>query len=354
MRLAFRVVTLLGLVAGAMAPALAAVPAGQAAQAAAPQQPPLTDKEVVQLVKKNKKHLEKIAPDLQQRGVAFDMTPEIEAELRKAGASDAFIANLKNYGPTARAASLTGPAGTIKTSADEMKDFMGLQNELDPDRKIQLVKDFAQKYPKSGVLTYAYFIAQTVYLQKNDLQQVLDYGEKALQLKPDNLNALMLMATILPQPQVTRNDPDPEKKLSEAEADANKALTIIPQQPKMATETEEAFELRKAQYSESTHAALGLIHLIRASQGLSGFDQGELAKAETEYNAAIAATKDPNPENHFRLGEVYAHEGKVDDAIQSYSKASQLDQGTPLKQMADDNIEQLKKAKAAPGNAPKP
>jgi tetratricopeptide (TPR) repeat protein len=330
-------------------------PAGQYAQPGAAQQQPLTEKEIIQLIKKNKKQLDKIAPEVQQRGVAFEMTPQIEDELRKAGADDAFVGNIKNYGPTARAAKLTGGGGAVNFSTpEEGKDFRDINDELDPDRKIQLVKDFAQKYPNSGALTYAYFLAQTVYLQKNDFQQVVDYGQKALQLKSDNLNALMMMATILPQPQLLRNDPDPEKKLNEAEADASKALGMIDQIQKQPSETDEGFQKRKGSYAENVHAALGLIHLSRAAQGLTGFDPGELAKAETEYKAAIAATNDPNPENYFRLGEVYVHEKKTDDAIQAYSKASELGQGTPLKEYADKNIEQLKKGKAASGSAHKP
>ncbi len=331
-----------------------AAPAAAFPQAGGPQvkQGPLAEKEVVQLVKKNKKDLAKIAPEIQQRGVAFDMTPDIEKELRKAGADDAFVANVKNLGPTARAHAMVSQGGGLVGSPEEMQAFQAVQNELDPDRKLQMVNDFAQKYPNSKVLTYVYFLAEGAFLQKGDLNKVVEFGEKALQLKPDNLNALMMMATVLPQPQYLRNDPDPDKKLDEAEKDANAAIQQINQLQKAQNETDEQFQQRKNSYLASLHAALGLVHYQRAMEALTGPDKTELAKAETEYQASVTGVPDPAPENYFRLGEVETFQGKLNDAMQSFTKCAQLGAGTQLQQLAEQRIAELKQKMA--GGAPKP
>ncbi len=330
---------------------------GQANQApsASNQQPPLTEKEVLGLVKKNKKQLETVIPEITQRGVAFDLTPEIDQDLRKAGANDEFIANLKNQGPSARAAMAAATSGGAPVPAEESQNFQAIRNELDPDRKIQLVTEFAAKYPDSSLMTYAYFLAQGASLQKGDLANFVDYGEKSLKLKPDNLNALMLMARVLPQPQALRNEMDPDKRLNEAEKDGQKALDLINLLQKQPEETEEGFQSRKNEYIQNVHSGLAMVHLQRALEGLNGPDPAELTKAEEEYKLAIAASTDPNAEDYFRLGEVYANENKVDEAIQAFTKVAQLSQDNPgMKDMAEQRIEELKKRprQAAPATPP--
>src|SRR5438067_9073182 len=91
------------------------------------------------------------------------------------------------------------------------------------------------------------------------------------------------------------------------------------------------------------HCSLAMIHLERASMGLGGMDPQELAKSEQEYKSAVDGTDKPNPEYVFRLGEVYMHEKKVDDAIDAFTKAETLE--PQYKPFADPNIEQLKKLK---------
>jgi tetratricopeptide (TPR) repeat protein len=322
-------------------------PAAQkAAQPAKAQEPPLTEKEVIQLVKKNKKDLQKISGDITGRGVAFDMTPEIQEKLVKAGATPEFVANVRNLGPTARASMATSTAGKGAVPPEEAQAFQAIQNELDPDRKIQEANDFATKYPNSILITYAYFLAQGAALQKDDLDGVLSYGEKSLASNPDNLNALMLMTKFLPQPRSLQNEVNPDKKLEEAEKDGQKALGLVETLPKMPNEPDDVFEKRKGQYLEAIHSGLGMVYLQRAVGGLGGVDPKELAKSETEYKAAVAASANPAAEDFFRLGEVLTRENKKDDAIQAFTKASELSQDNPqMKGLADQQIQQLKSQK---------
>jgi tetratricopeptide (TPR) repeat protein len=317
-------------------------PAAQtAAQPQAPKEPPYTEKEVIQLVKHNKKHLETIVPELTNRGVAFDVDAQIQQELLKAGATPEFVAHVQNLGPTARAQMAT-TSGTGAHSPEEAQAFQAVQNELDMDRKIQEANDFVTKYPDSSWVTYVYFLAQAASLQKGDLDGALTYGEKSLAANPDNLNALMLMAKFLPQPQVLNNEINPEKKLAEAEQDAQKALELIGKLQKTPDETEETFTRRKGSYLEAIHSGLGLVHLTRAQNSLAG-NPAELGKAEEEYKAAISIAADPDPQDYFRLGEVLARENKKDEAIQAFTKAGDLATDSPqLKALSEQQIAILK------------
>jgi tetratricopeptide (TPR) repeat protein len=238
-----------------------------------------------------------------------------------------------------------------QVSPQQAKDAQAIQNELDPDKQLQMVNDFATKYPDSPYLSDMYFFAAYAAQQKGDVPKILDYGEKSLKAKNDNMRTLLLMASILPRPQVAQGA-DAEKRLSEAEADANKVLQMIPQLPKPPNQTDDQFQQAKNAVGAEAHAALGMVHLQRSSQALTGPDIEELSKAEKEYKAAVSVPN-PNPEDYFRLGEAYRNQNKTDEAIEAFTKASQLSQGTPLQTYADQQLKAMKEKKAQTPAAPK-
>ncbi|HXJ94725.1 MAG TPA: tetratricopeptide repeat protein [Terriglobia bacterium] len=250
-------------------------------------------------------------------------------------------------GSQAGAASQPAQAAPAPPSPDQVKAFNAIQSELDPARQVQLVDDFAKKYPTSELLSDAYFFGAYASQQQGKVPQVIEYGTKSLQANPNNLRSLLTLATMLPQPQdLQGSDADKEKKLGDAEADANKALEIIPTLKQPPSQTPEQFAQVKAGLTSQVHASLGMVHLQRAMEGLTGADPAELAKAEQEYKAAVTGTKQPNPEDYFRLGEVYENEKKIDEAIDAFSQASKLGQGTPIQSYADQQVDKLKKQKA--------
>ncbi len=347
MKITFKVLIMMSLGAACVLPA-GARPVPQAAktqesaqssgaQVAQPALPPYNLEEVIQLFKKNKHHLDRIKPELQQRGVSFEMSPEVQQQLMKKGAKVDFVKFVESLGPAERAMAAAG------VTPEENAALVKINNELDPDTKIQMVEDFATKFPKSNDLTYAYFLAEGAYLQKRDIDHALEYGAKSLKANPDNLNALMLTASLLPNPQSLNNDPDPDRKLREAETYAHKALDLIGKMKKLSSETDEAFAARKAGYAKGMHAALGMVYLERATEGLTGIDTAELAKAENQYKLAISSTPTPNPEVYFRLGEVYTVQKKKQEAIQAFTKVVDLSANNPaLKSYAQQRIEKLK------------
>src|SRR5437762_7081139 len=126
-------------------------------------------------------------------------------------------------------------------------DFQALRNEastgLDPDRVIQLAADFEKKYPTSPMLSYADMFAASAFQLKGDVDKSIEYGEKSLKLKPDNLMTLIILASLLPTPQAMKgaSATDKDKRLAEAEKNANDALQMIasPQSPKQPNETDD-------------------------------------------------------------------------------------------------------------------
>ncbi|MGA2629145.1 MAG: tetratricopeptide repeat protein [Terriglobia bacterium] len=301
---------------------------------------PLSEKELVDILK-SKQQRPEAAKIVEQRGVGFELTPDIEKNLRKAKADDALIDIVKKAGPSERAARAAASGGAMITP-EEGREMQALQGELDPDRMIQLAKDFEQKHPSSPLLTYVYVFEGTAYQQKSDLKQTVAACQKSLALKSDNLMALLVVTPLLPQPQLLQGV-DPDKRLTEAENDAKTALKLIDALTAQANETPEQFTARKNTYVRDMNSAMGMIHLQRSMQSLESPDKDELAKAEQAYQIATTITPEVQPADYYRLGETRERLKKYPEAIEAYTKAGQLAAGTAIKTYADQRIEAIKK-----------
>ena len=320
---------------------------------------PMTEKEVVKEIKSAPP--EAVIKDLKERGVDFDMTPDIEKMLRsKTKATNEVIEAVRQAGPTARAHAarpVLGPsqAGATVISKDQAQEYSTIKGELDPDKAIALVDDFAKKYPESPLLSYVYSLGASSYQQKGDVEKVIEYTGKGLKLKPDNLMCLILRIGMLPQPQYLKShEADKDKILKEAQTEANQAVQLIAQLPKQPNEADADYQKRLANIASTVHGSLGMVHLELASEALVGPDKDELAKAEQEFKTAVNTTDRPDPRDYYRLGEACALDGKLDDAIQAFTKASETGEGTMVKTYADRRVEEMKKRKAQGPAAQKP
>jgi len=315
---------------------------------------PMTEKEVITELKKD--GADQLLKDLQRRGVNFEMDADTEKRLRKAKATDDVIKAVTAAGPKERAAAAQAAviaSGGIVLPPDELAEFNALQSELDPDKAIGLAEAFAQKHPKSAALGNVYAYEANAYQQKGDVAKIVEFAEKSVAVDPHNVMSLGQLAFAIPTPQYLKlHSSDEEQELNRAEKYAQEATQAINDLKKPPNMPDADFANRKAAYMADIHADLGMIHLDRAQLGLMGLDQDELAKAEKEYRLAVSSTDHPDPAAYFRLGEACRLQGKWDEAIAAFTKASELGKGA-LKQLADQEIEVVKKAKAAPP-APKP
>lgn len=302
-------------------------------------QPPLTQEEVRDLIKNNiKKSPDQIASTLAERTVDFDLNRDIEKKMRKAGATDDVLQAIWKAGPTyrnAKSSLLTSPTGTrIQATYEEAMGFQTIQDELDPDRTIRMVTEFEKRFPNSQCLSYVYTQAARAYQQKGDLDKNVEYGEKSLKLDPDNTFALVIVALALPQPKELQGSPEEvRKRLSEAETDANRALALLDKLSKRPNETDEQFQQRKGAIAADAHFALGAVQM----------QHDDYQKAVTEYKSAISSTTKPTFQYYYRLGEAYASQGQIVQAIEVLHKASDVARGTPMQQYADDFIAELQK-----------
>ena len=301
-------------------------------------QAPLTLDEVIRLIKQNKKNSHQVAPTVTERGVDFDLDGKTEKKLRKAGADDELMEGIWKVTPTGKAqmkALLTSPSGVeLQASSGEVLAMQDIENEVDPDRRLRLVEEFERKFPASPLLSYVYTQAAKGWQQKGDLNKVVEYGEKSLKLDPDNTFALVAMALALTQPKMLKGGWDEvRERLSEAETDANRAVTLLEKLKKGPSESNDQFRQRKGSLTADVHFALGAVQM----------QHEDFAKAVSEYQTAISSTTRPTAQYYFRLGEAYASEGRIAQALEVLHKASELGRGTPMEKYADDFIAELQR-----------
>ena len=182
----------------------------------------------------------------------FDMTPDIEKKLRQGegyrrghrGRSTGGADGPRAHG---KAGFGTRPGRDSGYPCRASQAFDAIKSELDPDKAIALVDDFAKKYPESPLLSYVYSLGANSYQQKGDVEKVIEYTGKGLKLKPDNLMCLILRIGMLPQPQYLKNhEADKDKILKETQTEANHALQLISQLPKQPNEADADYQKRLA------------------------------------------------------------------------------------------------------------
>jgi tetratricopeptide (TPR) repeat protein len=98
-----------------------------------------------------------------------------------------------------QAAAQTGglviPAGT-----PEDKDLQAISAESDAAKKLAMYQDFAQKYSSNpAAVAYGNWQISQAYQTSGDLNKALEYGDKALEAAPHNLDILVSQASIAQQ-----------------------------------------------------------------------------------------------------------------------------------------------------------
>ena len=197
-------------------------------------------------------------------------------------------------------------------SQQEFEAYQVFMKETNPERQIQLVEDFLLQYPETQLKEYAFQVAAQAYQTKNDYARVLTYGELTLGENQDNLTALLILSSVIPEGN-SRNDPEREEKLAEAENYARRALEVLSRMPRPQHLSEEQWERARRETEATPHAALGLIAMIREDLNL----------AERELRKAVELAPRPDPVTLYRLGLCYSLQKKYDQALEALERASQ-------------------------------
>jgi tetratricopeptide (TPR) repeat protein len=180
-----------------------------------------------------------------------------------------------------------------------------------PASQIQLGEDFVTKFPQSHYLMGVYSQLTTAYYAEGQEDKMFVAGSKAVELNPDNVDVLALLAMAMPR-RVKSTTPDAAQQLKKAETYARHAIELIPNLTKPDTVDDATFEKAKNDKLSMAHSGLGLID----SQ------HSKYEDARTELTQAVQLSSTPDPVDYYLLGNADVQTSYYNDAVAAYEKCA--------------------------------
>jgi hypothetical protein len=146
------------------------------------------------------------------------------------------------------------------------------------------------------------------YQQLNDAAKMMEWGDKALGFKPDDLSTLAMVSNVMAE-RPPSNEAEKDKQMKRAEELASQALTLLPTflaGPDAASVSAQG----KADLTSQLHYTLGLVYLQEKKFGPS----------EQELLTALKS-KPNDPVTYYRLGIAYVQQSKNDLAMEALGKS---------------------------------
>ncbi len=199
----------------------------------------------------------------------------------------------------------------------------------DPAMQIQVGEDFITKFPMSKYLGGVYGMLTSDYYTTGNTDKMFAAGAKALELNPDNVDVLALLAMAIPR-RVKSNTPDGPQQLQKAEVYAHHAIELIPGLTKPDTVDDATFEKAKNDKLALCHSGLGLLDI-----GHQKFED-----ARTELTQAVQLASAPDPVDYYLLGNADYQASYLNGAIAAYEKCAATG---PLVTQCKARVEAVKK-----------
>jgi tetratricopeptide (TPR) repeat protein len=205
----------------------------------------------------------------------------------------------------------------------------------DADKKIQLGNAFLAKYP-SSIFAEAVDAGLTkAYYAKQDWKDFYATADKALALKPDDVDVLTNVGWVIPHVYNPHAD-DADKLLDKAETCEKSAIQLMNTLPKPASLTDAQFAALKAEKAIQAHSALGLVYFRREDYDNS---LKEL-KLSTDNNPS------PDQTDLFVLGMDLQNLDRFAEAADAYNHCGQM--AGNLQDRCKQNADMAKKQAAQP------
>jgi tetratricopeptide (TPR) repeat protein len=183
----------------------------------------------------------------------------------------------------------------------------------DADKRIQLGQDFIKQYPSSVYAEAVHAGVAHAYYTKQDWKNFYAEADKALALKPDDVDLLTMVGWVIPHT-VVGNEPDAGEQLDKAETYEKRAMQVIPSLPKPANVTDDQFAALKAEKLVEAHSGLGLVYFRRQDQD----------NAVKELQQATQDNSNPDPTDFFVMGASLQNLGRYTEAADAYTHCSQI------------------------------
>lgn len=203
------------------------------------------------------------------------------------------------------------------------------------DKKIQLGNAFLAKYPSSVFAEAVDAGLTNAYYAKQDWKDFYSAADKALAIKPDDVDILTTVGWVIPH-EFNPSDADADQQLNKAEACEKHALQVMATMPKPANLTDAQFAALKSQKSIQAHSALGLVYFRRED-----FDNSAKELQQTVQNNA-----NPDQTDLFVLGVDLQSLNRFSEAADMFGRCSQIAGG--MQDSCKQNVELARKQAAQP------
>jgi tetratricopeptide (TPR) repeat protein len=224
-------------------------------------------------------------------------------------------------------------------SQKEVDALQAMFKATTPDAQIAAAEDLLNNFADTDFKSLALYMEADDYSRKNQYDKSIVYGERALEVDPQNYQAMLLLARQYAA-HTSENDLDKEEKLNKATKYANDAMAAIGSATKPNPQISDAqWDTAKKDYNAQAHEALGMIADARKKYDV----------AANEYKTALDGEATPDPATMVRYAVVQEHQGKYDDAIATLDKVIADPNSQPVvKQFATTEKAKATNAKNAP------
>ena len=226
-------------------------------------------------------------------------------------------------------------------SKDELKAYKEVYDARggDPAHLIEVGEGFLTKFPMSIYAGAVYSELASAYLNTNQPDKMVTAGTKAVEINPDNVDVLPLLAWAIPR-RVTGQTPDAAQQLAKAQDYAKHGIQLLTTMPKPEEMDDAAFTKAKNEKLAMCHDGIGVAEV----------KTGKYDDAIAELNQSVELSATPDPVDFYLLGVANQLTSHFTDAITSFTKCSTAG---PLQTQCKAGLDDVKKKSQNSLEAPK-
>ena len=209
----------------------------------------------------------------------------------------------------------------------------------DPAKVVELGEAFIAKYPMSVHELAVYSLLTPAYMVTNQVDKMIDVGGKALQMDPDDVDVLPVLAWAVPR-RANGQTPEGLQQLQKAQAWARHGIELLNAVVKPDGLDQATFDAAKNEKLSMCHDGLGVVNI----------KTGKYDDAIAELTQAMQLGNEADPVDDLLLGVAQEATSHFDDAIASFTKCAT---NGPVQTQCKSGIDDTKKKAAKNVEAPK-
>ena len=220
-----------------------------------------------------------------------------------------------------------GQAGQKKEIKDpaEYNAYVNAIQQSSPAQKAQMLEAFLQSYPNSVMKEDALELLMAAYQQAGDAQKTLDAAARVLQVNPNNIRALALLAYSY-RAAASAGGPQMQNNLAKAQQYGQQGLQALQTMTKPADMSDADF----AKFHNETGA------IFDGAVGFAALQAKDYATAQKDLHEAVAWESQPNIADIYPLATADLEAKPVNpEGFWFIVKAANLAQGAGQQQILD-------------------